>query len=130
MTKTLKVARVLKHLPKIKFQIYINKALATHHREYLLVFLYLNVPFQLIQRLPGRDLPGPLKMVDHITTLKPHNYFSLHWDRFSEHIAGAEKSGSAILEPCEMQKYNDIYKSDTLGPYLYVSAKKYFMNSE
>lgn len=66
MTKTLKVARVLKHFPKIKFQIYKNKALTTHHIEDGLVFLYLNVPFQLIQRLPWRDLPGPLKMVDHM----------------------------------------------------------------
>lgn len=122
MTKTLKVARVLKHFPKIQFRIYINKALATHHGEYLLVFLYLNVPFQLIQRLPGRDLPGPLKMVDHMTALKPHNYFSLQWDLFSEHIARSQ--GQLFLNRARCRNtmlYTHRILSDLR---FYVSAKK------
>lgn len=90
MTKTLKVARVLKCFPTIKFQIYINKALTTHHREDLLFSVFKRT-FPANPASSGARPPRPFKNGRPHDHTQPHNYFSLRWDRFSEeHIARSQ----------------------------------------
>lgn len=91
------------------------------------MFVFLNVPFQLVHRLPGPDFPGPLKMVDHMNHTGPTQTTAYTGIGFTNTLPVQcvfKKSGSAILKRCEMRKYS-VYTDRILARplYLYVSVK-------